>query len=164
MIVNFVGVNEGGVNLKISWDPEVFPSPFEDLGDGARPNDASAEEFAVTPSFVGGDLGSSLAGGAAPFSTPPGGFTGFSGGGGPFTSLAPLGVDDDFIDGVEGDLDNDLLAEAKRLTAKPITQFARAAPAAPALVGFWLVGVPLILLLAAVVVLLKRRPTALSFA
>jgi hypothetical protein len=162
VIVNFVGFNEGGVNLKISWDPEVFPSPFEDLGDGARPNDASAEEFAVTPSFTAGDLGSPLSGGAPAFFTPPGGFTGFAGGD-VFTGLSSVGVDDGFIDGVEGDLDNELLAEAKRLTAKPVTTFKRAAPAAPAIVGFWLVGVPLALLAVAVVMLLRRRPAALSF-
>jgi hypothetical protein len=161
VIVNFVGVNQGS-NLKISWDPEVFPSPFEDLGGGTAPHDFSADESAVTPSFSAADGGLALNAAAPAFFTPPGGFSGFSSTAST-DPLTPLAVDEDFIGGVGGDLDSDLLQEAQRLTARRASVIKPAAPVAGALLAFWLIAVPIVLLIAAVVVLVRRRPAALSF-
>jgi hypothetical protein len=158
IIVNFVGVNQGS-NLSITWDPEVFGTPFEDLG-GAAPRDLSAEESAVTPSFISPDAGLSLTDAAPAFFTPPGGFSGFSATGVP--ALTSVAVDDTFLGGVESSLDADLLAEAQRLSARRVSAIRPAKPVAAAIVGFWLIAVPLALLAVAVILLLRRRPAALS--
>jgi hypothetical protein len=162
VITNFYGVNRG-VKLTVSWEPEEFPAPFEDLGDGARPKDLSAEEAPITPSFTAApDAGFSDLAPINPASIDPS--VGPDAGAFGTPTLSPIAVDpNDFIDAAgDRDLESDLLEEARQLTARPAAAFSPPEPVGGAIVAFWLVAVPIALVLAAAIYLIRRRPVALS--
>jgi hypothetical protein len=162
VVTNFIGLNRG-FKLTLTWEPEVFASPFEDLGDGARPTDLSAETTAITPSFASPDAGFAAV-------SPSSDFFGDSITGDVDATvtdtprLSPIVVNpDDFIDDAGNtDLEKDLLDEARALSARPASLVRPAKPVSAALVIFWLGVVPLLLIIAAAVYLRRRRPAALS--
>jgi hypothetical protein len=163
VITNFVGVNKE-INLDISWDPEVFEAPHEDLGPTGGPRDLSEDTGAVLPSATYPTSG--FATGSADrtaFVTPDGSVSSLTTPTVPAAGAIVVGDDGFHSTAADAGLSGGLLEAARRLTARPAARLSKAGPVAPALLIFWLLVVPLALVGTTVVVMLRRRPAALAF-